>query len=100
MEIKKELIENSLKVTLNGRLDATTSPDLEENLQDIKENIKELILDFKDLQYISSAGLRVIMNTQKVMNSKGNMKIINVSDIVMDVFKITGFDKILTIEKI
>lgn len=98
MEIKKELTDNCLKLILDGRLDATSAPDLEEKLQDIPSNVNELVLDFQNLQYISSAGLRVIVSAQKLMISRGNMKIVHVIDTVMDVFKITGFDKFLTID--
>jgi len=98
MNINKELNENELKIELNGRLDTNTSPKLENELNKHFYKISSLILDFENLEYISSAGLRVILSTQKIMNTKGNMVIKNVNDLVMEVFDATGFTDILTIE--
>lgn len=100
MEINQNKNGNCLQIGLVGRLDATTSPELQVVLDnDFKESIAELIFDFKKLEYISSAGLRVILNAQKTMsNNNSKMKIINVNKDVMDVFKITGFNEFLTIE--
>ena len=96
IEIKRN-VENTV-VELVGRLDTTTAPSLEKMLnEDIEEN-KNLIFDFKGLEYISSAGLRVLLATQKRMQKIGSMKVINVCEEVMEVFEITGFADILTIE--
>lgn len=98
MEIMKEKISEKLIVKLVGKLDTTTAPELRESLKDDLSDVKELIIDMADLFYISSAGLRVILLTQKLMNKQGTMKIINVQDIVMEIFEATGFVDILTIE--
>ena len=96
MEIVKTANENVLNVALSGRLDTTTAPQLEEEL--VLEGVSELNLDFAELDYISSAGLRVLLAAQKVMNKQGAMKILNVNSDIMEVFEITGFSDILTIE--
>ncbi len=98
MEIIKNLDNTTLKLSLQGRLDTTTAPQLEETLQASLEGITELILDFADLKYISSAGLRIILGAQKIMSKQGSMKICHVSPDIMEVFAITGFSDILTIE--
>ena len=96
IEIKRN-VENTV-VELGGRLDTTTAPSLEKMLnEDIGES-KNLIFDFKGLEYISSAGLRVLLSAQKRMQKIGSMKVINVCEEVMEVFEITGFADILTIE--
>ena len=91
--------KNGEVLTLNveGRLDTTTAPELEAALADLG-GVKDLTLDFAKLDYISSAGLRVLLATQKVMNSQGRMVIKNVNDTIMEVFEITGFSDILTVE--
>jgi anti-sigma B factor antagonist len=96
IEIKKNTDEIVLKIT--GRLDTITAPALDKTINENLGDIKSLILDFKSLEYISSAGLRVLLNAQKKMQQIGAMKIINVCEEVMDVFEITGFADILTIE--
>ena len=91
--------ENSkLNVVLEGRLDTTTAPQLEAELKQNLGDTKELVLDFAKLEYISSAGLRVILAAQKAMNKQGSMVIKNVNSTVMEVFEVTGFSDILTIE--
>ncbi len=98
MKINK-LIDGSLcTISLEGRLDTTTAPELEKELNEIVDTIKELVFDFDLLEYISSAGLRVLLAAQKKMNNLGTMKIINVKPEIMEVFEITGFTSILTIE--
>jgi len=97
MNITKMLDENRLIIKLNGRLDTTTAPELNEILKKDLEGVTDLTLDFNDLVYISSAGLRVILSTQKIMKPQGNMTIMNVNDLIMEVFEATGFDNILTI---
>ena len=96
IEIKKN-VENTT-VEIVGRLDTTTAPSLEKTLKEDMGETKNLILDLKGLEYISSAGLRVLLSAQKKMNQIGSMKVINVCDSVMEVFEITGFADILTIE--
>ena len=83
---------------MSGRLDTTTAPELEAALDEVLENTKELIFNLENLEYISSAGLRVILKAQKAMNTKGSMKLTGVNDSIMEVFDITGFLDILTIE--
>ena len=99
MEIKKELDGSKLVVTLSGRLDTTTAPDFEKELKSSLDGVKELTLDFAGLDYISSAGLRVLLSAQKLMNAAGGtMKIVGANDIVKEIFDVTGFSDILTIE--
>ena len=98
MTIAKNLNGNSLTLHLSGRLDTTTAPELESVVDSSLAGVQELILDMEALEYISSAGLRVILKAQKLMNSKGSMKLIHVNDTIMGVFDITGFVDILTIE--
>ncbi|MBO4845994.1 MAG: STAS domain-containing protein [Lachnospiraceae bacterium] len=89
---------NELTVELAGRLDTSTSPDLEKELSTRLDGIQSLIYDFKDLDYISSAGLRVVLATQKTMNKNGSMKLINVNESIMEILEVTGMVDILTIE--
>lgn len=98
MEIKKQQNGTALMMAVIGRLDTTTAPQLEEAVNASVEGITELVFDFEKVEYISSAGLRVILMTQKIMNKQGSLKIVHVSDEVMEVFEITGFSDILTIE--
>ena len=96
IEIKKNTEETVVEIV--GRLDTTTAPSLEKTINDDILGTKQLILDLKGLEYISSAGLRVLLSAQKKMQQVGTMKVINVCESVMDVFSITGFADILTIE--
>ena len=96
IEIKKNLEDATIEIV--GRLDTTTAPSLEKTLNDDMGDTKNLILDLKGLEYISSAGLRVLLAAQKKMQQIGSMKVINVVESVMEVFEITGFADILTIE--
>lgn len=98
MTIEKNLSGNSLTLNLAGRLDTTTASELDAVVDSTMAGIQELILDMEALEYISSAGLRVILKAQKLMNSKGSMKLVHVNDTIMEVFDITGFVDILTIE--
>ena len=98
MNIQKTVNGTTLTVKLEGRLDTTTSPKLEEELKSSVDGIGSLVLDFEKLEYISSAGLRVLLSMQKIMNKQGEMHIKNVNETVMEVFEITGFADILTIE--
>jgi anti-sigma B factor antagonist len=99
LNINKNLDGDKLVVTLEGRLDTTTSPQLEEQLRASMDGIKDLTFDFKDLAYISSAGLRVLLSAQKIMNKQGSMKICNVNADIMEIFDVTGFVDILDIEQ-
>lgn len=98
MTIQKQITDDAMVLALSGRLDTTTSPELEKELKDSLSGIRELTIDLEDLEYISSAGLRVLLSAQKTMNNQGEMKVINVSSMVMDVFEVTGFTNVLTIE--
>ena len=98
MTIEKVLNGESVKIVVAGRLDTQTAPNLEKEIDNLDLSIKELIFDMNGLEYVSSAGLRVILKAQKIMNTKGSMKLIGVNDSIMEVFDITGFLDILTIE--
>ncbi|MBP5754529.1 MAG: STAS domain-containing protein [Clostridia bacterium] len=98
MTINKQKNENGLLISLEGRLDTTTSPALEQELKESLEGVELLTLDFEKLDYISSAGLRVLLSAQKTMNKQGEMKIKNVNETILEIFEVTGFNDILTIE--
>ena len=98
MTIDKQLNGSELTLTLNGRLDTTTAPDLETAIKENIAGITNLVMDFAGLEYLSSAGLRVILSAQKTMNKQGEMVIRNVNETINEVFEITGFIDILTIE--
>jgi anti-sigma B factor antagonist len=87
-----------LTIELTGRLDTTTAPDLEKEVKGNIEGVESLVFDFNDLEYISSAGLRVLLSAQKIMNKQGEMVVKNVSDDLKEIFEITGFSDILNIE--
>lgn len=98
MDIIKNLDNDKLTIVVKGRLDTTTAPSLERELKSGLNGISELVFDLSDLVYISSAGLRVLLSAQKVMNKQGKMTVKNASEDVMDVFEVTGFVDILNIE--
>ena len=98
MTINKTAHDSALELALEGRLDTTTAPALENELKASLEGVTELVLDFEKLEYISSAGLRVLLAAQKAMAKKGTMKLIHVNETVMEVLDITGFNDILTVE--
>ncbi len=98
MTIEKKVNGSELSVTLTGRLDTTTAPELEAALKESLDGVENLILDFTGLEYLSSAGLRVLLAAQKTMNKQGSMVIRNVNDTIQEVFEITGFADILTVE--
>lgn len=98
MNIIKTSADKTLNIALEGRLDTTTAPQLEAELKQSIGDSTELILDFAKLEYLSSAGLRVLLAAQKVMNKQGKMVIRNVNDVISEVFEVTGFADILTIE--
>ena len=98
MTIDKNLNGTELTVTIVGRLDTNTAPQLEAELKQSVENVETLILDFSGLEYLSSAGLRVLLAAQKTMNKQGEMIIRNVNETINEIFEVTGFIDILTIE--
>ncbi len=98
MTITKTANQNALNIKLEGRLETTTAPELEAVIKNELGGINDLTFDFSALDYISSAGLRVLLTAQKLMNSQGTMKITGTNEIVREVFDITGFSDILTIE--
>ena len=98
MTISKNQNGTVLEIALEGRLDTMTAPELEAELNNTLQNADSLVLDFSKLEYISSAGLRVLLSAHKAMSSKGGMKVTNVNEIVREVFEVTGFADILTIE--
>jgi len=98
MTISKKQNGTALAVALEGRLDTTTAPDLEKELKGSLDGVTDLTLDFGKLDYISSAGLRVLLAAHKAMTGKGTMKVTNANEIVREVFDVTGFADILTIE--
>ena len=98
MDIEKQKDGKKLNIKLVGRLDTKTAPKLKESLEDSLNGVEELTFDLSELIYVSSAGLRIILSTQKTMNKQGSMKVTNVQDIVMEVFESTGFVDVLTIE--
>ena len=98
MNITKTQNGTSLTISLEGRLDTTTAPELEQALKGGMDAANTLTLDFSKLDYISSAGLRVLLSAHKVMSKKGGMKVTNVNEMVMEVFDVTGFADILNIE--
>lgn len=98
MNIKRKTDGTTLNVAVNGRIDTATSPDFEADVKPYLDGIQTLILDFAGVNYVSSAGLRVLLSLQKKMMTQGEMKLIHVSEAVNDVFEVTGFDEILDFE--
>ena len=85
-------------MTVSGRIDTVTAPQFQDGVKPDLEGVSNLVIDFADVKYISSAGLRVLLSLQKIMNKQGTMKLINVNSTINDVFEVTGFSDILTIE--
>ena len=98
MNIEKIKNDNEVILVLSGRLDTTTAPQLDAMIQEVTPNISSLVLDFTDLDYLSSSGLRVLLAAQKIMNKQGTMVIRHVNETIAEVFEITGFVDILTIQ--
>ena len=98
LNIAKTAEGSSLTMSLEGRLDTVTAPELEKELKDSIDGVSALTLDFSALEYISSAGLRVLLAAQKIMNKQGEMKVNHVNETIMEIFEVTGFSDILTIE--
>ena len=99
MKITRNQDGSHLEIALEGRLDTMTAPELEAELNQSLGSVDSLTLDFSKLEYISSAGLRVLLSAHKVMSAKGGMKVTNVNEIVQEVFEVTGFADILNIER-
>ena len=98
MTIEKNLNAAELTVKVTGRLDTTTAPELEASLKESFEGLTKLVLDFASLEYLSSAGLRVLLQAQKTMNKQGEMVVRNVNETISEIFEVTGFSDVLTIE--
>ena len=98
MTIEKNAEGKKLTITLTGRLDTTTAPKLETELKQNISGVEELVLDLAALEYLSSAGLRVLLSAQKVMNRQGSMVVRNANEIIMEIFEVTGFVDLLTIK--
>ena len=98
MTIEKKMNGTALEIALEGRLDTMTSPELEAELKQSMPGAERLTLDFSKLEYISSAGLRVLLSAHKAMSAKGGMKVTHVNEVIGEVFEVTGFADILTIE--
>ena len=98
MQITFEKENSKLTIFVSGRVDTVTAPELDTFIADNTQGVNELVLDLKDMSYTSSSGLRVILKAQKLLNQQGTMKVINVQKDVMDIFDMTGFSGILTIE--
>ncbi len=98
LRIEKTTENNSLTYTLTGRLDTLTAPELELDLNGALDGVTELVFDLNDLDYLSSAGLRVLLTAQKRMNTQGAMRVRNVNETIREIFDVTGFSDILTIE--
>lgn len=98
MNIDKSRCGSALSIALSGRLDTLTAPELDEVISNELEGVEELTFDLSGLEYISSSGLRSLLSAQKLMNAQGSMKVLNPNEIVAEVFEITGFSEIFTIE--
>ena len=98
LNIKSQKNASELTVALSGRLDTNTAPELEKTLNTSLEGVNTLFINMEKLDYISSAGLRVLLAAQKTMNKQGEMKIKNVNETILEIFEVTGFNDILTIE--
>ena len=98
LNISKEIENGKCTLTLEGRLDTVTAPDLEKEMPAVVEEANELIMDFEKLEYISSAGLRVLLMAHKTMAKKGGLKVVRVNETIMEIFEVTGFADILTVE--
>jgi len=98
LNIYKTVENGNVVFALEGRLDTVTAPDLEKELKDSLDGVTSLVLDFEKLEYISSAGLRVLLSARKTMENQGEMKLIHVNSTIMEIFEVTGFTDILNIE--
>ena len=97
LNINKNVKDGAITFALDGRLDTVTAPELEKEIKESLPGLTELTFDLEKLEYVSSAGLRVFLSAQKVMNAQGEMKVCHVNETVMEIFEVTGFSDILTI---
>ena len=98
MNFEKTADGTKLTISPEGRLDMLTAPELDRELPELLDGVRELTFDFRDLEYVSSAGLRVLLSAQETMSEQGSMVVKHVSDQIMEIFEVTGFTDILTIE--
>ena len=99
LNIKKTIENGAALFELSGRLDTTTAPELEQEIRGSLGGVTALTLDLKDLEYVSSAGLRVLLSAQKQMSKQGDMKVTHVNETILEIFDVTGFSDVLTIEE-
>ena len=98
LKVNRTVENEKVEISLEGDLDTVTAPEFEAELREVISGATSLVLDLEKLEYISSAGLRVLLIAQKAMNPQGEMKVVHVNDSIMDIFEVTGFSEILTIE--
>lgn len=98
MQITKTISDDALTIAITGRIDTLTAPQLDAEIQGKLDGIKNLTIDLKNVEYISSAGLRIFLTAQKIMNKQGSMVVKNASSAIKEIFEVTGFCDILTIE--
>ncbi|MBO4279456.1 MAG: STAS domain-containing protein [bacterium] len=98
LNIEKKVDGKNIEMVLSGRIDTTTAPELDKAIQEVIGGAENLVFNFADIDYISSAGLRVLLTSQKTMNKQGSMKVTHVNESVMEIFEVTGFSEILSIE--
>ena len=98
LKVNRTVENEKVEISLEGDLDTVTAPEFEAELREVISGATSLVLDLEKLEYISSAGLRVLLIAQKAMNQQGEMKVVHVNDSIMDIFEVTGFSEILTIE--
>ncbi|MBP0969701.1 MAG: STAS domain-containing protein [Oscillospiraceae bacterium] len=98
LKVNRTVENEKVEISLEGELDTVTAPEFEAELREVISGATSLVLDLEKLEYISSAGLRVLLIAQKAMNQQGEMKVVHVNDSIMDIFEVTGFSEILTIE--
>lgn len=98
MNVETTILDNLMTIAVSGKLDITTAPALQEAVDSIPPEITELVIDLDGLEYTSSVGLRCLLAAQKIMDEQGSMKVIHVCDDIMDIFRLTCFDDMITIE--
>lgn len=99
MNITTEKNNDTLTINVEGRIDSTSAPELESTIKDLIKNCTDMVFDFRNLEYISSAGLRILLGARKLLGNNG-MKVINVNDTIYEIFEVTGFSLILNVERI
>ena len=98
MNLTKKINDTELTVAIEGRVDTVTSPELDKLIKESVDGMDSLVIDMKDVEYISSAGLRVLLSSHKLMSKKGGMTVINAGEDIMEIFEVTGFSDILNIK--